>query len=63
MAKLINLDQLNMAMTRIKTYCNATYSGKDHNHDDRYYTESEIDDIKSSLKKYVLFHLVFLYCV
>ena len=50
MAKLINLDQLNMAMTRIKTYCSATYSGKDHNHDDRYYTESEIDDIKSSLK-------------
>lgn len=49
MAKLINLDQLNMAMTRIKTYCNATYSGKDHNHDDRYYTESEIDNIKSSL--------------
>ena len=50
MAKLINLDQLNMAMTRIKTYCNATYSGKDHNHDDRYYTESEIDNIKSSLE-------------
>ena len=50
MAKLINLDQLNMAMTRIKTYCSATYSGKDHNHDDRYYTESEIDNIKSSLE-------------
>lgn len=50
MAKLINLNQLNMAMTRIKTYCNATYSGKDHNHDDRYYTESEIDNIKSSLE-------------
>ena len=50
MAKLINLDQLNMAMTRIKTYCNATYSGKDHNHDDRYYTESEIDNIKSGLE-------------
>ena len=50
MAKLINLDQLNMAMTRIKTYCSATYSGKDHNHDDRYYTESEIDNIKSGLE-------------
>lgn len=50
MAKLINLDQLNMAMTKIKTYCDATYSGKDHNHDDRYYTESEIDNIKSSLE-------------
>lgn len=50
MAKLINLDQLNMAMTKIKTYCDATYSGKNHNHDDRYYTESEIDNIKSSLE-------------
>ena len=50
MAKLINLDQLNMALSRVKTYCDSAYDKKGHNHDDRYYTEAEIDNIKNGLE-------------
>lgn len=50
MAKLVNLSQLEMSMQRIVTFCNSKYETKDHNHDDRYYTESEIDNLADSLR-------------
>lgn len=41
--KLINCDQLEMSLQKVKTYVDDTFSETNHNHDNRYYTESEID--------------------
>lgn len=42
--KLINCDQLQMSLEKVKTYVDGAFSKTNHNHDDRYYTESEIDE-------------------
>ena len=46
---LINLNQLEMSMRRIKAYCDTNYSLKNHTHDDNYYTKLEFDNIKDML--------------
>ena len=46
---LINLNQLETSMRRIKAYCDTNYSLKDHTHDERYYTKLEFDNIKDML--------------
>ena len=48
-SQLINLNQLSMAMTRMKTYCNGTYSLIGHDHNTLYYTQSQIDNIVTNL--------------
>ena len=49
-SQLINLNQLSMAMTRMKTYCNGTYSLIGHDHNTLYYTQSQIDNKVDNLK-------------
>lgn len=49
-SQLINLNQLSMAMTRMKTYCNGTYSLIGHDHNTLYYTKSQIDNELENLK-------------
>ena len=46
---LINLNQLETSMRRIKAYCDTNYSLKNHTHDDNYYTKLEFDNIKDML--------------
>ena len=46
---LINLNQLEKSMRRIKAYCDTNYSLKTHTHDDNYYTKLEFDNIKDML--------------
>ena len=41
--KLINLDQLQSSMTKVKAYADLNFSKTTHRHDGDYYTESEID--------------------
>ena len=48
-SQLINLNQLSMSMTRMKTYCNGTYSLIGHDHNTLYYTQSQIDNIVTNL--------------
>ena len=46
---LINLNQLETSMRRIKAYCDTNYSLKNHTHDENYYTKLELDNIKDML--------------
>ena len=46
---LINLNQLETSMRRIKAYCDTNYSLKNHTHDDNYCTKLEFDNIKDML--------------
>ena len=48
-SQLINRNQLSMSMTRMKTYCNGTYSLIGHDHNTLYYTQSQIDNIVTNL--------------
>ena len=47
--KLINCDQLQMSLEKVKTYVDGAFSKTSHNHDNRYYTESEIDETVTAL--------------
>ena len=47
---LINLEQLKMSMQRIRLFCETNYCAKDHTHDEKYYTKTEVNGIRDSLK-------------
>ena len=47
--KLINCDQLQMSLEKVKTYVDGAFSKTTHNHDNRYYTETEIDETVTAL--------------
>lgn len=47
--KLINCDQLQMSLEKVKTYVDSAFSKTTHNHDNRYYTETEIDETVTAL--------------
>ena len=50
---LINLNQLETSMRRIKAYCDTNYSLKNHTHDDNYYTKLEtINIINDSIEDF-----------
>ena len=46
---LINLEQLKMSMQRIRLFCETNYCAKDHTHDEKYYTKTEVNGIRDSL--------------
>lgn len=47
---LINLEQLKMSMQRIRLFCETNFCAKDHTHDEKYYTKTEVNGIRDSLK-------------
>ena len=42
--KLINCDQLQISLTRVKSYIDSGFSVNTHNHHTDYYTKNQIDD-------------------
>ena len=42
-SQLINLDQLKLSISRLKSYSDSKFAEKKHDHNDLYYTETEID--------------------
>ena len=47
---LINLEQLKMSMQRIRLFCETNFCAKDHTHDEKYYTKTEVNGIRDSLR-------------
>lgn len=46
---LINLEQLKMSMQRIRLFCETNFCAKDHTHDEKYYTKTEVNNIRDGL--------------
>ena len=46
---LINLEQLKMSMQRIRLFCETNYCAKDHTHDEKYYTKTDVNNIRDGL--------------
>ena len=46
---LINLEQLKMSMQRIRLFCETNFCAKDHTHDEKYYTKTDVNNIRDGL--------------